>query len=101
MRCSEPGHRVTVAIVASPRAGSLSLVVSTDRIMIPEGAPSRPTEEFVASNIRFVGEQDGPPERTLKTHLVELFSTEPALVRAYLARVQYGAEPGSEVALCL
>ncbi len=69
--------------------------------MIPDGTPSQPTEEFIAPEIRFVGEQDGPPERDLKSHLVDLFADEPTVRRAYLARVQYDDSQNWDVALCL
>jgi hypothetical protein len=69
--------------------------------MIPDGTPSRPTEEFTAPTIRFVGEQDGPPERDLKSHIAELLTNELEVDRAYLARVQYDDAENWNVALCL
>lgn len=69
--------------------------------MIPDGKPSRPPEEFVATTIEFVGEQDGPPERELKGHLATLFKSEPSVNRAYLARVLYNNAEECEVTLCL
>jgi hypothetical protein len=68
---------------------------------LPDGDPSRPREEFVASTIRFLGEQDGPPERELKSHLATLLADERAVHRAYLARLQYGNSTTWDVALCL
>lgn len=51
--------------------------------------------------IRFLGEQDGDPERHLKAALIETFGEYPKLERAYLARVAYGESEAFEVALCL
>ena len=67
---------------------------------LPDGDPSR-HDEFVASTLRFVGEQDGLPERDLKAHLATLLRSEPAVHRAYLARVQYESATHWDVALCL
>jgi len=69
--------------------------------MIPDGDPTRPREEFVAQTIQFVGEQDGPPERELKSHLAKLLTSERTVHRAYLARVQYDDATNWDVALCL
>jgi hypothetical protein len=69
--------------------------------MIPDGTPSRPAEEFTAPTIRFVGEQDGPPERDLKAHIADLLRNELEVDRAYLARVQYDDTPSWSVAPCL
>jgi hypothetical protein len=57
-------------------------------------------ETFDASQIEFVGEQDGHAERELKLVLKHTFLPFRTLMRAYLARVRYGR--GDEpVALCL
>ena len=64
------------------------------------GKRQRPPVVRVVSKIRFIGEQDGAPERGLKTLLVpELVSSN--AVRAYLARVQYENASTYEVALCV
>ena len=68
--------------------------------MTPDGAPSRPREDLFAY-VRFVGEQDGPVERELKEHLTTLFRSDPAILIAYLARVQYDNTDSCGVALCL
>lgn len=52
--------------------------------------PSRPTEKIHVPNPRFVGEQDGPFERTLKDQLVAEFLRGRKVNRAYLARADYG-----------
>lgn len=62
--------------------------------------PRRPHERF-EPRIEFLGEQDGPPERSLKSALTEILDRPRHPVRAYLACV--GFQPDSEraVALCL
>lgn len=40
--------------------------------------------------MQFLGEQDGPTERILKTALVELFTRDRTVSRAYLVRVDFG-----------
>jgi hypothetical protein len=56
---------------------------------------------FVAKAIRFVGEQDGVPERELKERVAPLLVGSGAVERAYLARVAYGSSSPEVVALCL
>lgn len=68
---------------------------------LPDADPPRPPEEFSAPTIRFIGEQDGPPERELKSHLAKLLSSEQSVHRAYLARLQYGDATSWDVALCI
>lgn len=58
-------------------------------------------ETHTQTTIRFVGEQDGEPERLLKNSLVEEFRSTPDLRRAYLAQVAYQNSETGEVALCL
>ena len=56
---------------------------------------------LIQSTLRFLYEQDGPHERTLKTQLITLFLQRQNILRAYLARVEY-TNPGTyNVALCL
>jgi len=43
-------------------------------------------EEFYVPEIRFLGEQDGPPERILKRRLTDCFSGDVNIIRAYMAR---------------
>jgi len=59
------------------------------------------TEQIHVSKIRFVSEQDGPPERELKSSLIALFENERGVKSAYLARVTYGDQSPVIVALCL
>lgn len=49
--------------------------------------------------VRFLGEQDGKPERVLKGRLAESFKLRGEVQRAYLARVISGDQAG--VALCI
>src|SRR5690348_14077066 len=57
-------------------------------------------EEFQVSELRFLGEQDGLPERELKFRLAQLFTSSQSVITAYLARVVYPIESHA-VALCL
>jgi len=57
-------------------------------------------ESIQGANLQFDGEQDGVPERELKSRLSKLFMHRGAVRRAYLAKVRYG-ESSSGVALCL
>jgi hypothetical protein len=60
----------------------------------------RPPEVRTQRTIRFLCEQDGPPERDLKALLApELASSD--VKRAYLARVEYDDPNANEVALCV
>jgi hypothetical protein len=61
----------------------------------------RPPEQFQAKRLKFVGEQDGPAERTLKAGFIELFEREGSVSRAYLARVTFEGNDSHSVALCL
>jgi len=62
--------------------------------------PQRPMQERESSGLRFLGEQDGVPERELKERLSTLFSENGIVQKAYLARVKY--EDSTEaVALCV
>jgi hypothetical protein len=68
---------------------------------LPDANPSKPSEESYHSMIRFLGEQDGSPERELKSHIAALLKGEPSVHRAYLARLLYDCEPLWHVALCI
>ncbi len=54
-----------------------------------------------AEEVRFLGEQDGVPERLLKNTLVKLFEPNERIWKAYLARVDYGPGTSIGVTLCL
>jgi hypothetical protein len=58
------------------------------------------TESTRVPHLRFLGEQDGVPERELKKRLVEYFRHSGSVEAAYLARVAYGGSAES-IALCL
>src|SRR5258708_37084240 len=62
---------------------------------------TRPNQKVRVDGVEFVGAQEGPNESTLKAALVELFSQEHTVTRAYLARVKYGEAATVHVALCL
>ena len=51
--------------------------------------------------VRFLHEQDGEPERSLKSELHGLLRLRSGVARAYLARVEYSDTPAYEVALCI
>jgi len=53
------------------------------------------------STTRFVGEQDGPPERDLKASFAEFFASTPVVERAYLARAEHGDGTGVHVTLAI
>lgn len=57
--------------------------------MSPEPSPKN-VAAFRVPAVRFVGEQDGPPERLLKDRLCELFRQDKAISPAYLARADIG-----------
>ena len=61
----------------------------------------RSSEELRASKINFVVEQDGTPERELKSKLVMLFNRAAWVNVAYLARVTYEDAGPMHVALCV
>jgi len=63
--------------------------------------PNRSMDEFKTDQIRFLREQDGPPERELKNELANLFVSNSNVLRAYLVCVAYKGKPGLSVALCL
>jgi hypothetical protein len=58
-------------------------------------------QKIQVPKLRFIGEQDGVPERQLKSRLVELFQQDQSVVVAYLANVAYGDQSLANVTLCL
>lgn len=58
-------------------------------------------EEIQVPKVSFLGEQDGVPERELKSRLVEFFQRDQSVVKAYLAQVAYSEQSPMAVALCL
>jgi len=62
--------------------------------------PDRPNvEQLQPASIKFVSEQDGPREKTLKSALTSFFEGDAAIQKAYLARLDIGGD--HTVALCL
>lgn len=60
-----------------------------------------PPPNLIESDIEFLAEQDGVPERELKAELLGCLEEIPASQRAYLAVVQYSGKPARSIALCL
>lgn len=58
-------------------------------------------KKFIARTVRFIGEQDGPPERTMKDRLSYALKQLEEPLRAYLCQVQYEGENQANVALCV
>jgi hypothetical protein len=67
--------------------------------MTPSGPLPRDPIAIQVSSLRFVREQDGKPERLLKSQLVRLFKQNSHIQRAYLVQICSGDVLG--VALCL
>ncbi|HXY99644.1 MAG TPA: enhanced serine sensitivity protein SseB C-terminal domain-containing protein [Stellaceae bacterium] len=63
--------------------------------------PMRTPKKSIVKKFRFLGEQDGRPERMLKGKLSELFAFGGDIENAYLARVDFGNSVETSVALCL
>ena len=61
----------------------------------------RDREQLDPYVIRFVGEQDGEPERLLKDRLVRILDFVGDVDEAYLARTEYGSDSQESMALCL
>ena len=61
----------------------------------------RASEERRESRIEFLGEQDGIPERGLKSALIPILATDATVARAYLVRVAFQPPQSAQVALCL
>jgi hypothetical protein len=58
-------------------------------------------QEIWVQKLRFLGEQDGPPERELKLKLTRLFEPDERISRAYLAIADLGPGTSPAVILCL
>jgi len=65
---------------------------------LPDPSSKEPRTVHVPG-VRFLREQDGEPERFLKSRLVESFKERNDVERAYLAQISSGDQLG--VALCL
>lgn len=66
-------------------------------------AKRRPTERLLAPRLTFLGEQNGAPERVLKSKLRDLFDKRQNVIAAYLVRAHYGdfAKPSVCLGLCV
>ena len=51
--------------------------------------------------VDYIGEQNGPVEKTLKRELLLEFVTRPDVRRAYLATVRFESEGGPSAAVCI
>jgi hypothetical protein len=80
-------------------------VLSTGNSYLAESLTPEPEmrepEQRVELEMRFVGEQDGEPERELKAAIEEFLSVEKTVSAAYLARVCFGKETTPSVALAI
>jgi hypothetical protein len=61
----------------------------------------RLAQKIKVPTTRFIGEQDGVPERELKARFSELFRQESMVQRAYLARAEHGDGKGIHVTLAV
>jgi len=60
---------------------------------------TRGPDELPVSDLKFLGEQDGEPERRLKGQLADLLARHPDIERAYLVRAMNGG--AASVMLCI
>lgn len=58
-------------------------------------------EERTQPVLEFVGEQDGPSERDLKSEFLPILKSSRNVKRAYLARAKYSESDSSEVVLAI
>jgi hypothetical protein len=58
-------------------------------------------ENFKATDMSFVSEQDGDVEKDFKSQIVNIFRSGILVERAFLVRVRYGGAAQTMVALCL
>jgi hypothetical protein len=61
----------------------------------------QPTRVLRPERVQYIGEQDGGPERELKTAVSKVFDSYPGVTKAYLVRVKYDESAEVNVALCL
>jgi hypothetical protein len=65
-----------------------------------EKHPQKP-QRLSPPTVKFLGEQDGVPERELKVCFVELFRKQPTVERAYLVLAEHGDRKGVNVTLAM
>lgn len=63
--------------------------------------PQKHPQKIDVPEVRFVGEQDGLPEREFKERLANFFQRDGSVKSAYLAQVVYHELSPMSVALCL
>jgi len=61
----------------------------------------RDPDKIQVPKLRFLGDQDGVPERELKDRLVKFFQCDQTILRACLVRVAYSDVSSPVVGLCL
>jgi hypothetical protein len=87
------------------RWGLLTSSIALAGVVIVRAANSADTNpqsnERRERRVEFLGEQDGPPERELKALLREELQGNPAIERAYLARIGFAPDASPSVALCI
>ena len=65
----------------------------------PKPSAHNHPQEMHVSEVQFLGEQDGAPERLLRGRLAEFFQRDKSVHRAYLARTSLDGQ--ASVALCV
>jgi hypothetical protein len=78
-------------------------------VMSPLGLPSwlkikpkgKVTTRLHVAKVKFLGEQDGPVERTIKAQWSAILSTRPEIRRAFLVRASYDGSNDMHVVLAL
>lgn len=78
---------------------ALANISKMDDDVADKPLPSHHPQEMQVSDVQFLGEQDGPPERVLKNRLIKLFQRDKSVYRAYLTKASL--EGQSSVVLCL
>jgi hypothetical protein len=78
----------------------LDAIAEVEGVMA-QSNPGSKIETIHISTLRFLGEHDGPPERELKSRLIQLFRCEREIRKGYLAVVAYQDSGTPVVALCL
>ena len=69
--------------------------------MWPFSKRRKPPQQMRQSAVEFIGEQDGPPERELKSELGRIFASRREVARAFLVRVRYPGTSDVVVALAI
>ena len=83
------------------RTARKTILVNLVPMALFKSKPSRPPVNLTPLKITFVGEQDGRPERDLKSRFTTILRGEVSISRAYLAKADYGDDTGINVVLCV